>query len=101
MISKGRLEKRAEEVYRNLGHRYPEGDWSDAAEAAHDAGSDHYISLTELRDQVLMGGLAGMFHQWDKTLREYLVRELLHTYEREALERYVWNGIRQDHRNFQ
>jgi hypothetical protein len=39
-----------------------------------------------------MGGLAGMFHQWDKTLREYLVRELLHTYEREALERYVWNG---------
>jgi len=92
----GEAEKKAEEVYRDLGHRYPGGDWSEAAEIAHEAGSDHYISLTEMRDQVLMGGLAGMFHQWDKTIREYLVRELNHDFDNEKIEKLVWNGTFED-----
>jgi hypothetical protein len=49
----GEAEKKPEEVYRDLGHRYPR-DWSEAAEIAHEAGSDHYTALAEMRDQVLI-----------------------------------------------
>jgi hypothetical protein len=41
-----------------------------------------------------MGGLAGMFHQWDKTIREYLVRELNHDFDNEKIEKLVGMHIR-------
>lgn len=79
-------------AYERIGARYGYGDVdeADVAEAAYDEVIAHYQALTDLRKQVLLGGLAGMFHQWDKTLREHLERELIHYFDREKIEKEVW-----------
>ena len=50
---------------------------------------DHLLMLAELHKQVILGALAGMYHQWDKDLREFLVRELRHTCTDE-IENSIW-----------
>jgi hypothetical protein len=68
------------EVYNSMG-RYSSEDHHSAeyAEAAHEAEVEHYLVLHELHSQVILGALAGMYHQWDKELREFIARELRHT----------------------
>lgn len=65
-------------------------DSADVAEAARDRGIDHYLMLTNLRMQMWLGSLAGLYHQWDKELRAFVERELWHYYERTALASMVW-----------
>jgi hypothetical protein len=53
-------------------------DPSDLYEAAHDAGVEFYQMLSDLRDQTRLSVVAGMYHEWDKQLREWLAREMGH-----------------------
>ncbi len=83
-------ETHSNEVYENLGQRYAEDDdggW--CAEAAHDAGIDHYLMLSALHQQIILGAVAGMYHQWDKELREFIIREMRHTCTKESIE-LIW-----------
>ena len=50
-------------------------DPSDFYESAYEEGIEHGILLSEMRDQTIFSVIAGMYHQWDKKLREWLVQE--------------------------
>jgi hypothetical protein len=85
-------ETRANETYNSIGRYASEyDDPADYAEAAHEAGVDHYIMLSDLHNQVILGALAGMYHQWDKELRQFLASELRYTCPPET-EKSVWNS---------
>jgi len=89
---KAEADKHGQAAYERIGARFGYGDVdeADVSEAAYDEVIAHYQALTDLRKQVLFGGLAGMFHQWDKTLREHLERELVRYFDREKIEKEVW-----------
>jgi len=88
----GMANRFAEEAYERIGSSpgHSEIDMSDAAEWAYEEAASHYLALTELRKQVLLGGLAGIYHQWDKQLREFIEREMLHYVDQEWTNKHVW-----------
>lgn len=43
---------------------------------AFDASAEFYRLLSDMRDQTRLSVTAGMFHEWDKQLRDWLVREM-------------------------
>lgn len=45
-------------------------------EAANDEIVDYYLNLSELKDQTRLSIIAGMYHKWDKEVREWLKRDL-------------------------
>lgn len=53
-------------------------DPSDFYEGATDAGIKFYELLSGMRDQTYLSVVAGMFHEWDKQLRGWLVYEVQH-----------------------
>jgi hypothetical protein len=67
-------------------------DLSDAAEWARDEAIGHYMMLNDLRKQVLLSSIAGLFHQWDKELREFIDMELRHNIKREWIDKNVWKA---------
>jgi hypothetical protein len=58
------------------------------AEAALDRARDFYTLLSDLRKQMLLGALAGLYHQWDKDLRGFIERELRHDIDRHLAEQF-------------
>lgn len=88
----GQADSFAEEAYERIGSSSGHGgfDMSDAADWAYEEAASHYLALTELRKQVLLGGLAGMYHQFDKQLREFIEREMLRYVDHEWTDRHVW-----------
>jgi hypothetical protein len=65
-----------------------DSDLSIAAEIAEEHGQQLYLLLYDLRRQMLLGALAGCFHQRDVELRDFLEAEFLQ-YSNEARE-IVW-----------
>lgn len=88
----GQANRFGEEAYERFGRAPGHGDVDmvDLAEAAHDEAVSHYLALVELRNQVLLGGLAGMYHQWDKQLRKFIEDEMRHYVGAEWTEQHVW-----------
>ncbi|MDP9412930.1 MAG: hypothetical protein M3Q08_02315 [Pseudomonadota bacterium] len=68
--------------------RHDEGDFY---EAANDAGIEFYSLLTGMRDQTRLRVLAGMFHEWDKHLRAWLVQEMRHWHRGDHAVAKVWS----------
>jgi hypothetical protein len=84
----GEARRFAEAEYERLGSiRGEDGDQSEALDRAQSLGEQ----LDDLRKQMLLGALAGCFHQWDKELREFLERELACTVKKEVARRYAWD----------
>lgn len=59
-------------------------------EAAYDEHVDFYLSLAGLRDSTRLSIIAGMFHEWEKQVRDWLGRELGHHGLREHVHAAVW-----------
>lgn len=53
-------------------------DPGDFYEAANDVGIEFYGLLSDMREQTRLSVVAGMFHEWDKQLRQWLAREIQH-----------------------
>jgi len=53
-------------------------DPGDHYEAAYDESVSFYLSLKGLRDSTRLSIIAGMFHEWEKQVRDWLGRELGH-----------------------
>ncbi|MCT9385869.1 hypothetical protein KTI22_16715 [Acinetobacter baumannii] len=53
-------------------------DPDDFLERAYENANEQLILLNEMRDQTLLSVLAGMYHQWDKALREWMAKETRH-----------------------
>lgn len=61
-------------------------------EAANDAGIEFYQLLSEMREQTQLSVVAGVFHQWDKALRDWLVREIMHWHNDVNVREKVWSA---------
>lgn len=70
------IEVIAQQIYDDSGKWCgPDDDPSDYAEIAYEQAQDHLILLSEMREQALFSIIAGMFHQFDITLREWVEKE--------------------------
>ena len=67
-------------------------DPGDFYEAAHDTGIEFYQLLSEMRDQTRLSVVAGIFHQWDKQLRDWLVRETFNWHKGQSVCAAIWNA---------
>ena len=67
-------------------------DSGDFYEAANDAGIEFYGLLSDMRDQTCLSVVAGMFHEWDKQFRDWLVREIQHWHQGCAAAQKVWSA---------
>jgi hypothetical protein len=87
-------DKAAEEwLQRSSGRFDPDRhDAGDFYEAANDAGIEFYTLLSDMRDQTRLSVVAGMFHEWDKQLRDWLVREMQHWHQGDVAAQKVWSA---------
>lgn len=65
-------------------------DESMMAEEAYNVGGEHYRLLTEMHERTRLSVVAGMYHEWDKKLREWLIDESRHFGGREAVAEVLW-----------
>jgi hypothetical protein len=89
----GEADRYIEEEYHQIGRRsHPDDDGVAAAEAARDAGYGYHGLLTELHQQMILASLAGLYHQWDKDLRDFVERELRQSFIGEVATDAAWKG---------
>lgn len=69
--------------------RHAPGDFE---ERAYDESVEFYRLLSEMRDQTRLSLIAGMFHEWDKNLRGWLVKEIRHWHIGENVTQKVWSA---------
>ncbi|WP_297490364.1 hypothetical protein [Acidocella sp.] len=69
-----------EEWLKRNAHRFDPDrhDPADFEEAAYDASNEFYLLLSDMREQTVLSVVAGMFHEWDKKLRDWLAIEIRH-----------------------
>ncbi len=67
-------------------------DPSDFYEAANEKGIEFYQLLSDMRDATQLSVIAGMFQQWDKALRSWIVREMRHWHRGENATRSIWKA---------
>lgn len=65
-------------------------DPSEALEAAYDASQEFYQSLSRMHETTRLSVISGMFYEWDKKLREWLVREMRFRFRGEHTARAIW-----------
>jgi hypothetical protein len=72
-------------------------DMADLAEVAQDTGLEKYEMLSFLKREMLLGSLAGLYHIWDRSLRDFLEKEFRHWMDALRIEKYAWrsdfNGV--------
>lgn len=90
-------DKASEDWLENNSHRFDpdRDDPGSFYEAAGEAGIEFYRLLSDMRDQTQLSVVAGMFHEWDKQLRDWLVREIGHWH------RGIWPPKKSGRRTFQ
>lgn len=59
---------------------------------AYEEGIAYYGLLNEMRDTTRLSIIAAMFHEWDKQLRDWLARELLHVHTGAAVTPAIWKA---------
>lgn len=59
-------------------------------DAATEAGIEFYGLLSEMREQTRLSVVAGMFHEWDKQLRDWLTKEIRHWHDGDGLRAKIW-----------
>jgi hypothetical protein len=88
----GETDSYADNEYRRLssmpGSEHLDG--GDISEIAIDRAQDFYCLLYDLKAQMLLGSIAGMYHQWEKELRRLLQIELSHDYDQKEVKSQVW-----------
>lgn len=67
-------------------------DVGDFYEASHEVGIEFYQLLSDMRDQTRLSVVAGMFHEWDKQLRDWLTKEIRHWHQGDIVKAKVWSA---------
>lgn len=65
---------------------------SSLQESAYEQMCEFHRLLTDMRDRTRLSVVAGMFHEWEKQLREWLVREIEHWHHGDVTELGVWKA---------
>lgn len=63
----------------------------DSYERAHDEGITHYQLLEDMCNQTRLSVISGFFHEWDKQLRDWMVREIQHWHKGTEIRDKVWS----------
>ena len=86
-------DKAAEEWLAQHSHHFDPDhhDQGDFYESANDAGIEFYQLLSDMRDRTRLSVVAGMFHHWDKQLRDWLVREIQHWHRGDRVASKIWS----------
>lgn len=66
-------------------------DPADVYEYAHQEGVSHWLALKEMHNTVNLALTAGMFHQFDKALREKTISEFSHWLDGEKISLLIWD----------
>lgn len=66
-------------------------DPGDFYEAANDAGIEFYQLLSDMRDRTQLSVVAGMYHEWDKQFRKWLIEEMRHWHRGEQVTAKMWS----------
>ncbi|OYU30956.1 MAG: hypothetical protein CFE39_10675 [Comamonadaceae bacterium PBBC2] len=61
-------------------------------EEAYDKGIEFYQLLSDMRDNTQLSVIAGMFHQWDKRLRDWIIREMRHWHHGKNAADAIWKA---------
>jgi hypothetical protein len=90
----GDAERYAEAEYQHLSARpsWGDDDMGAVAEHAHDNTVEYYRLLAGLRQSVILGALAGLYHQWEKQLRDFIQIDLAHDMSQDAAAKIAWSG---------
>lgn len=86
---------RASTEWLELRSKHFDPEWHDPAdfyESALEAGVEFYELLSNMRNQTRLSVVAGMYYEWDKQLREWLVQELRHWANRDHVIAAVWRA---------
>lgn len=67
-------------------------DPGDFYEKASDIGIEFYELLSDMHEQTRLSVVAGMFHEWDKKLRNWLAREIQHWHSGDNVTLKVWSA---------
>jgi hypothetical protein len=91
----GEADRYCEAEYKRLlsgpGDEYT--DVASLAETAHDNAIGFYGLLADLQQQVILGALAGLYHQWEKELRAFIERELMHDVQKAEVMKVAWHAL--------
>jgi hypothetical protein len=60
-------------------------------EAAHDESISFFQLLEGMRDNTRLSVVAGMYHEWDKQLRDWIVREINHWHGGDEVRAKIWS----------
>jgi hypothetical protein len=87
-------DKATEEWLNHASHRFnpDEHDPGDFYEAAHQEGLAFYELLSDMARQTRLSVVAGMFHEWEKQLREWLVHNISHWHRGDNVKAKVWGA---------
>ncbi|TDX22186.1 hypothetical protein [Rhodovulum visakhapatnamense] len=87
-------DKASEDWLENNSHRFDpdRDDPGSFYEAAGEAGIEFYRLLSDMRDQTQLSVVAGMFHEWDKQLRDWLVAEVRHWHRGDLTAEKIWKA---------
>jgi hypothetical protein len=86
--------REAEEQYLERSEQYFDPDRDDPADAyerAYHEGVSHWLALNEMHNTVTLALTSGMFHQFDKALREKTVREFSHWLDGQIISPLIWD----------
>ena len=67
-------------------------DLGDFYEAAYEVRIEFFRLLSKMREQTRLSVVAGMFHEWDKQLRDWLAREIQHWHRGDKATLRVWSA---------
>jgi hypothetical protein len=89
----GETERHSEAEYQRLGSLPGDegSDMAEIAEIAADRAQTFYSLLSDLKKQMLLGALAGLYHLWDKELRDFVERELRNDNEPKEAYKAAWD----------
>jgi len=65
-------------------------DQGDFYESANDKGIEFYQLLSDMHEDIRLSVVAGMYHHWEKKLKDWLLREMRHWGAGEAVKSCIW-----------
>lgn len=88
----GAVNRYSEEWYEEAGKHFdPDShNYDDFVEQATEKGIEYGLMLEDMRDDVYLAILAGLYHRWEKDLRVWVVKELSHWLDRKRIEQKLW-----------
>jgi hypothetical protein len=65
-------------------------DEGDISEQAYDEEVDFYLTLEEMKNTVYLSIMSSLYHRWEKDLREWIEKEMLHMFQASVIKDKIW-----------